>query len=120
MIDQYPIAYRKSLELRFWSKVKKTETCWLWIAATNIGGYGFFSVGGRRSGRMVAAHRISYELTYGTFNEELFVLHKCDNPPCVRPEHLFLGDNYDNVLDAIKKGRKKFTFNAAHQFSRSV
>lgn len=87
---------------RFWSKVKVREPgdCWEWKACRSEYGYGLF-----RMGRMTAAHRVAYALTYGEFNNDLFVLHKCDNPPCVNPSHLFLGTVTDNARDMLKKGR---------------
>ena len=74
---------------RFWKKVNKTDGCWLWQGATSRSsqGYGAFSVG--RS----------------SIPKGLFILHHCDNPPCVRPDHLFIGTQKDNINDMIKKGR---------------
>ena len=86
---------------RFWEKVEKSDTCWLWCGATNKSGYGDFHLGGGSA--HVLAHRYSWELHNGSTN--LFVLHDCDNPPCVRPDHLFLGTNKDNMLDMARKGR---------------
>jgi HNH endonuclease len=86
---------------RFWSRVLRTDTCWLWIGRLGRAGYGSHSVG-RRS---VFAHRFSYELAYGPIPEGLLVCHHCDNPPCVRPDHLFLGTYSDNGLDMVAKGR---------------
>lgn len=94
-----------SLE-KFWSKVQKTKDCWLWIAAVNNGGYGAFAYEGRR----VMAHRLSYEIEYGPFDKKLFVLHRCDNPRCVRPDHLWLGTQFDNMRDCASKGRNKNAF----------
>lgn len=88
---------------RFWIKVDKTGDCWEWRASRNYRGYGTFSIGYGKS--PVLAHRRSYEMTYGAIPDGLFVLHHCDNPPCVRPEHLFLGTNADNMADMMKKGR---------------
>lgn len=89
---------------RFWDKVNKnTENgCWEWTASlTKIGGYGRF----KHNRKIIRAHRLSYELNYGKFDETLFVCHKCDNPKCVNPDHLFLGTSQDNMDDMIKKGR---------------
>lgn len=97
---------RVDWRLRFWDKVMKTESCWLWTASSrNKRGYGQLAVhrGDRR--RPELAHRLSWELAYGAPPENLFVLHKCDNPKCVRPEHLFLGTHQDNMLDMNRKGR---------------
>ncbi len=86
---------------RFWSKVDKTADCWNWKAGKFTFGYGAFRL--RRNN--VRAHRFAWELTYGKIPEGLEVCHSCDNPACVRPEHLFLGKQKDNVQDAIDKGR---------------
>lgn len=92
-------------EDRFWSHVIKIDGCWIWTASKRYKGYGAFCW--RRDGVLIQgrAHRYSYELHYGTFPDELFVLHKCDNPPCVNPKHLFLGTVLDNNLDMCRKGR---------------
>lgn len=87
---------------RFWSKVKKTATCWLWMAGTSPAGYGRLGQGGQGS---MLAHRYAYELTRGPIPKGLFVLHSCDTPPCVRPDHLFLGTHQDNMDDMNRKGR---------------
>jgi len=89
---------------RFWSKVRldSRSRCWLWTAAVTKGGYGKFSV--RRS-TWAFAHRVSWSLARGPVKKGLFVCHKCDNPSCVRPTHLFLGTQRDNLRDMSAKGR---------------
>ncbi len=90
---------------RLWARVEKTPTCWLWTGATApMGWYGHLAY----QGRHLAAHRLSWELANGPIPRGLHVLHRCDNPPCVRPDHLFLGTNRDNVRDASCKGRLHF------------
>jgi len=89
---------RGSLEERFWPRVRKTRSCWLWIGAKVKGGYGNLGGGGQ-------AHRLSWKIHNGTIPDNLCVLHKCDNPACVRPSHLFLGTNADNVRDRTLKKR---------------
>jgi hypothetical protein len=89
------------LEERFWKSVKKTDGCWFWIAAASQDGYGEISI----KGKNVGAHRISWVLHYGEIPDGLWVLHKCDNPPCVRPDHLFLRTQKHNLADAASKAR---------------
>ena len=86
----------------FWSKVEKTKDCWEWVGCKTDGGYGRYG----RKIKLQKAHRISWTLINGEIPKGLFVLHKCDNPSCVKPEHLFLGTAKDNTQDMISKGRK--------------
>lgn len=101
---------RASLESRFWSKVQKGNGCWLWTSARSGGShgnaYGFFWVGGKK--RSEFAHRVSYKLHKGPINDGMCVMHSCDNPLCVNPEHLSIGTNTDNLQDAAKKGRTAY------------
>lgn len=86
---------------RFFSKVTVAAGCWLWNAAKSKHGYGSFCV----LGKTFRAHRISWVIKNGDILDNLFVLHKCDNPSCVNPEHLFLGTQKDNIIDCVNKGR---------------
>jgi len=89
----------------FWSYVDKTDTCWLWRGMRNKEGYGLVGIPGRSQPRKNRAHRVAYELANGPIPKGLFVCHKCDNPSCVRPDHLFLGTANDNSQDMVSKGR---------------
>lgn len=95
---------RTTPEERFWSQVDKSKECWEWVGYCKSNGYGDFSVGRKA----VFAHRFSYELMYGPIPESMVICHLCDNPKCVRPDHLKLGTQHDNVHDCIKKGRRRY------------
>lgn len=87
---------------RFWNKVDTSGDCWVWIGALNENGYGVLH---NKSGERLA-HRFSYELEHGDGSASgLFILHKCDNPRCVKPAHLFAGTHIDNMTDMRAKGR---------------
>lgn len=88
---------------RFWIKVavRGANECWLWQAYIDQEGYGRFSFDGKRR----FAHRAAWILTFGPLPNEARVLHKCDNPTCVNPAHLFIGTHQDNMNDRSAKGR---------------
>jgi hypothetical protein len=96
---------KKSFQERFWSRVKKNKGngCWTWTGSCHTNwGYGQVRVENRKT-KMV--HRISWEMENGPIPEGMKVLHKCDNPPCIRPSHLFLGTQSDNMQDCSRKSR---------------
>lgn len=96
---------RVSTEERFWRQVEKgagDDDCWLWVrATTSQGRYGYF----KWQNRSWQAHRAAWTLTHGPIPDGLVVCHRCDVTLCVRPDHLFLGTQADNVRDMWEKGR---------------
>lgn len=93
---------RKPLTDRFWERVKKTNSCWLWTGSYVRDGYGSFHLD---DGKAARAHRLSYEFEHGAIPKGMYVLHRCDVPACVNPKHLFLGDQFANMRDMVAKGR---------------
>jgi hypothetical protein len=89
---------------RFWSRVNKTETCWLWTGSKVKGGYGQLELQGKRQ----LAHIVSYRLANADYDKAKCVCHKCDIPSCVNPEHLFLATQSENMKDCVAKGRGGF------------
>lgn len=90
---------------RFWSHVEKKDKnqCWPWMSALSQKGYGVFNY----RQKTMKSHRISYFLSFGTLIDGLLVCHRCDNPPCCNPNHLFLGTAMENQRDSILKGRSR-------------
>ena len=80
------------------------SSCWLWLTGCDKDGYGMFARD--RGGKSIRAHRFSWELHFGPIPDVLIVLHKCDTPACVRPDHLFLGTHLDNAQDRNRKNRQ--------------
>lgn len=91
---------------RFWVKVKKTSGCWEWTASLNQHGYGNLpSRIGAAGKNELLSHRVSWIINIGPIPDGADVLHQCDNPKCVRPDHLFLGTHAENMKDMKNKGR---------------
>ncbi|MFA5346508.1 MAG: HNH endonuclease signature motif containing protein [Methanoregula sp.] len=109
----------RPLEERFREKFTEgdPDTCWMWKGAVHPQGYGLVK---RKDGAQMRANRVSWEVYRGPIPEGMMVLHRCDNPGCVNPDHLFLGNQRDNMDDMRKKGRKASTQgenNGAHKLS---
>jgi hypothetical protein len=99
---------RVPVEDRFWKFVGKTDGCWTWSGATRPFGYGVINLGIDHNCKVEPAHRVSWSIHFGPIPPDMHVLHKCDNPPCTNPDHLFLGSNADNIADMVAKGRDQF------------
>lgn len=92
---------------RFWSKVDRRgdDDCWKWIGGSwHPFGYGLLAIDGINTG----AHRVAWIIAHGTIPKTKHVLHRCDNPPCVNPAHLFLGSHTDNMRDKTSKWRHRY------------
>lgn len=117
--DVRPYVTDQFLE-RFWSKAHRPDaddSCWTWFRAVNEDGYGHFLL--RKGGGSVGAHRVAYALANGgVIPAGGVVCHRCDTPACIRPEHLFLGTQLDNIRDCIAKGRHKRTRGEQHHKAR--
>lgn len=114
--------HQEKFATRFWSKVDKTigqgpaGTCWIWQAGKYPFGYGQFWDTRIRKGN--CAHRVAWELTQGSIPEQAHLCHKCDNPSCVNPEHLFPGTPKDNAQDRSAKGRNNIPCGQASRLAK--
>lgn len=111
----YRVGRKAHPELRFWQNVDMMGECWTWQGERRQRGYGAFYT--MRNGvKFVAAHRYAFELCYGPIPNGLLILHRCDNPPCVRPDHLYAGTQADNMRD--RKHRTGFPVGSAHYMAK--
>jgi hypothetical protein len=100
----------RPLAERFWEKVDKSGECWLWTGALASNGYGRITP---VTGVSAGAHRVSYELHNGPIPKGMMVMHSCDVPSCVNPDHLSLGTAKDNMADMWTKGRGQWSGRSA-------
>lgn len=101
-----------TMEEKFLNRTLKTDGCWIWQGNRDRNGYGLFTHKGVYFCDF--AHRVSYTIHVGPIQEGLVICHRCDNPPCVNPDHLFQGTQRDNQEDAQKKERTRILKGAAH------
>jgi len=105
----------KGLIKRYENAVIKKKGCWGWKQKCSSNGYGKIQL---FHGKNIGAHRASWIIHNGEFNKKLWVLHKCDNPPCTNPDHLFLGTPKDNSQDCSRKNRKNLTIGSARSHTK--
>lgn len=92
-------------EEQFWARVERADGCWAWLGPRKQGSYGVTRSPDRRP---IGAHRLAWQLANGrALGRHEYVCHRCDNPICVRPDHLFVGSQLDNMRDAKAKGRTR-------------
>lgn len=89
------------LAAQFWAKTAWDGDCLIWQGALEKRGYGNIRI----HDRCYKAHRLAWQMVWGPISDDLYVLHRCDNRRCVRPDHLFLGTHTDNIRDGVRKGR---------------
>lgn len=102
MVEYKVVTDLDLLKYTLFNRTRLAENgCWEWVGGMASGGYGAIS----RNGKMVRAHRISYEAYKGSIPKGMVVRHMCDNPACINPDHLILGTQKDNAADRSARGR---------------
>jgi len=101
------LTFDRSIRRKFWSRVSKSSWCWFWTGPKIPTGYGRVWMRLRGVRIREYAHRVAYMIACGPIADGAYVCHKCDNPSCVRPSHLFVGSARDNAHDALRKGRMR-------------
>lgn len=106
---------RRSRAERFWVKVdiRSDDECWPWLAVADKQGRGRFQYYGAPAS-MINAQRAAWFFVFGELRSEIHVLHRCDNPACCNPKHLFVGSHQDNMQDKIAKGRHSYGENSGN------
>lgn len=104
-----PHQYSPEFLRRFNRRIDRSGTCWIWTGAKRAEGYGKINFNRVE----LRTHRVAYEIAHGAIPEGLHVCHHCDNPSCVRPDHLFVGTSADNTRDRVSKGRSSAPHNPA-------
>jgi len=109
-MQRYRYHKKAPLEERFWAQVEKTSEHWWWKGTTDKHVYGYICSGGSawKGAKYKRCHRVAWELLIGPIPSGMNVLHSCDTPGCVNPDHLFLGSHLDNAKDRNAKGRNAY------------
>jgi hypothetical protein len=108
-----------SLEGRFWRKVAIADGCWEWLGSKIPSGYGHIQEGGQGS-KKLSAHRLSYRIHHGDIPPGMVVMHSCDNPSCVNPDHLRVGTYKENTRDMMRKKRHRYVAPLGSQNGKSI
>jgi hypothetical protein len=106
LADKTNVSDTRDLKTRFFENVKKTKGCWLWSGNLNTDGYGVLTVKNKKP-KQQKAHRLSYEIHKGKIPKGLIICHKCNNPSCVNPKHLYAGTHKQNSRDMVVSGHSQ-------------